>query len=285
MKPWIAGLDHGLSTVDIYSKECIGMFCIIPTLYYGLLVLYKTLGWWDGRLTKYGTPIRNMVAYEFAFGIPCCWFSYHGICLWLGWNEATDLYTEPLVSDRYYGQSDYVVRNLLWPMFIYQIWNTIYSVFLIKDLCRAEMYGHHIVTAFVQYLGLNGFMNYHAYFFIGLVEISNVFLTIVDIPRFVPEFSGNWPILHKTSQLGFITSFILLRMILWPCIAVPVIRDLIFMLRDSTAHSESVVSLFILATLALTYLQFKWGWKIAQMGWQIVTGKSIEQAKDHDKKQ
>ncbi len=174
MKPWTAGLDHGLVNVDIYSKQSIGMAVIIPALYFCLILVYKLLGWWDGKTTKYGTPIRNMIAYEYAFGIPCCWFSYCGICLLLGRPGHEDLYVEPLLSDTYYGQSDYVVSNLLWPMFIYQIWNTIVSVFIIKDLCRAEMYGHHLVTAFVQYLGLCGFLNYHAYFFIGLVEIRYV---------------------------------------------------------------------------------------------------------------
>jgi len=64
------------------------------------------------------------------------------------------------------------------------------------------------------------------------------------------------------------------------------------MLRDSTCHSEIVVCLFLFCTVALTYLQFKWGVKIVQMGWTEVknllgsaaAGKSVDAGGKEDDK-
>ena len=116
---------------------------------------------------------------------------------------------------------------------------------------------------------------------------SNIFLTVVDIPRYAPDMPANWPITHKMCQVGFILSFIVLRLILWPIITVPVVWELLIMIRDSTCHSEIVVCLFLFCALILTYLQFMWGIKIVRMGWTEVNnliGSGASKRSDAEKK-
>ena len=137
MKSLTAGLDHGFTYVDVWTVEGVGMVLYVPLCYWGLIFLYKQLGWWEGLNTKFGTPVRNMIAYELAF---------HGIILYFSLNGVDDLYTEPLISDKFYGRSDYVINKLLYPMMVYQTWNLIFSLFVIKDLDKMENHIHHFVT-------------------------------------------------------------------------------------------------------------------------------------------
>ncbi len=284
MKPLTAGLDHGFAGVDVYSIEGVGMALYVPIAYWGLCWMYRQLGWWEGRKTKFGTPVGNMVAYEVAFGLSCAYFAVHGIILYFGLNGINDMYQEPLLSDQYYGKSEYVINKLLYPMMIYQIWNLIFSLFVIPDLNKMENHAHHLVTICVQYFGFNGFLNSYAYFFIGFTEISNVFLAIVDIPRFVPEFSENWPLFYQINKLLFASSFIILRNILWPIISYPCVIDLFQLIKNGNAHSEVVVGLFLFATAVLTYLQFNWGYRLVLLMYKQLSGSGGGSSKKEDKK-
>ena len=261
-KPWNAGLDHGFSSFDINQPGPLGMAISIPLLLFGLEALYNYLGWWKGEKTKKGTPVSRVVAMEFAFGIPCCWFTYHGLALYFAWNGVDELYKAPLIDDPYYGQSDYVVNNLLWPMFFYQGWNVITALFLIPDVRSADNVFHHILTCSVQYFGFPGFMHYHSFFFIGLVEASSIPLTFVDMSRYIPTFPQDYPILYKSSQVTFALSFVILRLVLWPFVAYRVCTDLARMIINSQVHSNFVVGTFVIATILLSILQWHWGIKI-----------------------
>lgn len=260
----LAGMDHGFGIIDVWGTAGLGQAVGIPITYFGLCAAYKALGWWDGMKTRKGEHVRDVIAYEYTFGIFCSWFFYYGLVLYFQLNGVDDLYTEPLLSNPYYGRSENVIQNLLYPMMWYQIWN-LFFCFWIKDLFVPEQIAHHILTGVVQYIGFPGFLNYHAYFFIGIVESSNIPLAIVDLTRYDPDFEKRWPTFYSFSRLIFVSGFIVTRNIMWPIIAAPCMIDLYAIIQDGKAHSVFVVGAFMTATILLTYLQATWGYKIVRM--------------------
>jgi len=264
MQLTLAGMDHGFGDVNIWGAAGVAQAVGIPATYFGLCALYKSIGWWDGMKTKKGEHVRNVIAYEFTFGVFCSWFFYYGLVLYYQLHGVDDLYTEPLLSNPYYGRSVNVVQNILYPMMWYQIWNLFFT-FWIKDLFVLEQVAHHILTGAIQYIGFPGFLNYHAYFFIGIVEMSNIPLAIVDLTRYDPDFEKRWPKLYSAMRIFFVLGFVVTRNILWPLIATPCMIDLYNTIQEGKAHSVFVVCAFMFATTCLTYLQLVWGYKIIRM--------------------
>jgi hypothetical protein len=258
------GLDHGFDIIDVWGTAGVAVAVGVPSIYLILRAFYRSMGWWKGMTTKAGEPIVNMVAFEYAFMFPCFWFVYCGFALYFGWNGVDDLYTEPLKSDTYYGKSDFVIQNLLYPMMWYQIWNVLFT-FHIKELFKPDSFIHHFLTALVQYIGFDGFLNYHAFFFLGIVELSSIPLCIVDMTRFDPEFSDRWPKLYHFCKMSFVVCFIVTRNILWPIVAFPCLYDLYQLIATGKAHSNLVVGGFMAATVLISYLQAIWGLKIVRL--------------------
>lgn len=124
------------------------------------------------------------------------------------------------------------------------------------------MIGHHIVSASVAYFGLHPFGHRSALFYFGIAEFTNIPLTIVDVFKYFPELAKQFRLVNEASRYIFALSFVVLRLIIWPIGAVSFWWTCTSLLREGTAHSTFVVSLFLGANLFLTALQFWWGSKI-----------------------
>ena len=149
-------------------------------------------------------------------------------------------------------------------MMWYQFWNVVFAL-LIKDLFAIDSVVHHVLTGFTQCLGFNGFLNYHSYFFIGIVEMSSLPLAIVDMTRYDVDFDKRHSVLYHCCKTAFALSFVVTRNIIWPFMAIPCLIDLYQIIITGKAHSVPIVAGFMLVTVLLTLLQMKWGYKVIRL--------------------
>jgi len=100
----------------------------------------------------------------------------------------------------------------------YQLWDFAVSL-TIPEYCTAIMMTHHVVAATVAWSALyNDMLGYYALFFLGLSEVSSIFLVSMDVASSYFELQpGSLPQLffqHVTGPL-FAGTFIYYRVILW----------------------------------------------------------------------
>jgi len=150
-------------------------------------------------------------------------------------------------------------------MLIYQIWNTIGSL-LIKDLYSLTLIGHHLFVILTCYCTFKPFMQYLSIFFLGLVEISNIFLGWIELTRQEPEFL-EYKIVDNIMNIIFVFSFYFLRIIFWVyytyyylTFAFNIFIDVIF---NNEKLDYIIPTMIILSSCVfLSSLQFFWGYKI-----------------------
>ena len=147
----------------------------------------------------------------------------------------------------------------------YQIWDFIISLFVIPEYCTTIMLLHHFVAAIVAYYGLYNYMfNYYAIFFLGLSEVSSIFLVSLDlhkyfIPPIVSVISSSSPSISNTSLSSlssmlsnlffvytqhvagplFVITFIYYRIILWYSISQRLWNDVRSVTTTTTTGTAS----------------------------------------------
>jgi hypothetical protein len=161
------------------------------------------------------------------------------------WNQTTTLESKnsmryQLISPelRLYGyQSEGHILLLI--NLSYQIWDFVMSFYVIPEYYEIHMLLHHIISALVAFCGLyNHMFSYYAVFFLGLTEISSIFLVSLDLNEYFIEApslsstgseSNDTPSTTVQSLLStiffsfskdiagplFVISFLYYRIILW----------------------------------------------------------------------
>jgi nitrate reductase NapE component len=143
--------------------------------------------------------------------------------------------------------------------------------FIHPDLRVVEMYVHHSLAALLAYFSLHPYSHGFGFFFFGLVEISNFPLNFVDL---CDHFEGR-PIAKKlvtfnlVCKVLFAICFIVFRLVMWPILSVDMWIGSYQLLMSGNAHSNAVVMFFALGNIALTLLQFYWGWKIFGVAFEM----------------
>ena len=148
-----------------------------------------------------------------------------------------------------------------------------------KNLRKAELFMHHIMAGSLAYAALHPYAHAYAPFFFGVVEISSVFLTSLEVIELFPDFMRRHKLLHACVQGLFAVSFILIRLIAWPILlmyfwpdnyavvltgkisSAPLSKRPHTNYNELTgqAHSLFVIALYVVSCAGLTFLQFKWG--------------------------
>ena len=132
--------------------------------------------------------------------------------------------------------------------------------------------GHHLVTGTLAYFGLNPYLQYYGLFYMGVAEFTNIPLTFVDVFKYLPEAAKKFSFLNEASRIIFALAFIALRLVYWPIMSYDFWTGSINLLQTGNAHSNFVVTFFLVANLFLTGLQFLWGSKI--FGFLFKSGKN-----------
>lgn len=241
-------------------------FVAIPVCYALLITIFSKLGWWKGeKSVRGGMEMSHVVAFM-AVSLYCCaYISMAGLTLYLGLFGVDEQYTL-LTQNMFYARSIFVEKHLLMPMFCYQFWNTI-QCFLYRELLSPTMIMHHSATCILQVLGFLPFLHSECFFFIGLAEITNIPLTIMDLCKCRPEWRERWPNLYSLNQLLFAIAFLAIRVVIWPIRAIPVWWNLAILLSQGQARNETVAYGFIAISSVLSIMQIMWGKKIATIAW------------------
>jgi hypothetical protein len=233
-------------------------FIGIPLFYFSLVGIFRFFNLWNFK-TRRGSCASDIMAFQIVAGLCVTYLSCAGV---IGRFElfGVDAYQQ-LVNDPWWGRSLYVENHLLFPMICYQFWNLILCIFC-KDLNDPAMIGHHAVTGFLAYFMLAPYAQYQTFFFSGIVEISNLPLTLMDIFKYFPELANAYPTINSLSRNSFGILFIILRLLIWPVLSYSFVKGSIELILNRKSHSNFVIGFFVFSNLFLTGLQFYWGSKI-----------------------
>ena len=233
-------------------------FVLVPVMYFALVILFRSLNWWEAK-TRKGSRGSDIMAFEIVAGLCVTYLAVVGVIAYFKlcpeWDHTS------IDNDHFYGYSQFVEDHLIAPMISYQGWNALLCLFN-ADLRDPAMIGHHIATGSLAYFGLHPYVHYYGLFFFGFAELTNIPLTIVDIFKYFPDLKAKFPALNDLCRVAFAVSFILLRLLLWPYVSFEFWTGSLALLQEGKAHSIFVVSVFLGANIFLTGLQFFWGSKI-----------------------
>jgi hypothetical protein len=261
--PLLHGLSHGL---DFSSPHVLAWFFGLPITYLFLAGLFRSLGWWNFRLKvmknkklqESTTRASDDMAFEIVAGF-CV--TYLAVAGFVGRYNlfGVDEYRR-LEKDPFFGESEFVRNHLSTPMIFYQLWNVVLCTQL-EVLNDMAMFGHHLVAASLAYLSLSPYMQGFAFFFLGIVEITSIPLTLYDVCK---KFSFKDGIVFAISQGTFASSFIYIRLIVWFGWCLPFWVGSIDLLRTGKAHNSAIVVYFLLSNIFMTGLQLFWGQQIIE---------------------
>ena len=158
----------------------------------------------------------------------------------------------------------------VYPMISYQGWNFLLCVLSHEslnitsghDLFDVSMIVHHILAFAFSLNILNPFGHYFVIFYFGIIELTNIPLTVMDVFKYFKEWKEKYPVANQITRIVFALSFIFLRLIMWPIRSVEWWVGCAELLVSGKAHDALVVSFCLLSALAVTILQFIWGYKI-----------------------
>lgn len=127
-----------------------------------------------------------------------------------------------------------------------------------RPLLSAEMIAHHAVTWTLGVLNLHPFVHYHIIFFGGVIELSNIPLTIMDVFKLFPRLQEGLPLVYTLMRYSFCVFFLVLRVALWLYHGYQFHTDCIAGIQAGAVHSMTTVLINQIGNIFLTFLQLFW---------------------------
>jgi hypothetical protein len=247
----------------IIQADTFGLLVVAVPLSYLLIMIFFILTGDQyvaaGEKTRLGMPMRHYVCFTLAAGIFCVWIAGAGVILYFNIGVA-DQYTM-LAEDTFYARSTFVENHIFLPMFVFQGYNTIFSLFF-KQTRDTVMIIHHVSAVLTSVVAMAPFLQHDAFFFFGMAELSNIPLTWIDLTRQMPSLRENYKQVHAFFQLFFVIVFLLIRCVIWPVRVLFVMYRISLFVYRGLIHSVPVAYGFMGTTMLLTALQLVWGRKI-----------------------
>jgi hypothetical protein len=187
-------MDH---RVDFENKYFQVWLVALPLSYGALALTFRALGLWRFP-TRYGSRASDILTFLILAGLCVVYLSLAGVIGRFSLFGIDDY--DKLFRDQWYGRSLFVENHLLYPMLAYQFWNIVLCLFS-SDLRDPAMIGHHFATASLAYCMLRPYAQYQCFYFSGIVEISNIPLTLVDLFKYFPSFAKAAPGLNQLSRV------------------------------------------------------------------------------------
>jgi len=152
-------------------------------------------------------------------------------------------------------------------MLIYQLFNLVVT-WHVKELQSATMALHHLVTVLLAVSSLNPFAIYYGGYFFGVVEISNIPLTLRDVIEHCNTNRGDSPprfgLLKTISEGVFVLCFFATRVFGWSFVTYAFWVQTLPVVQDADAKTLFAALLFLISNAFLTLLQAKWSIDILQ---------------------
>jgi hypothetical protein len=136
-----------------------------------------------------------------------------------------------------------------------------------NELRSAVMLGHHAFTFMLAYLCVMGpYGHYYIAFFFGLVEVSNLPLTAIEVLGYFPAVKARFPMIKTLNEYLFVLLFFFFRVFCWPVIGYEfIVGNLTLLAQPAVLRSAEAVYFYILGISGLTGLQIMWAWKIIEL--------------------
>lgn len=150
--------------------------------------------------------------------------------------------------------------------FTFQVWDFFVSLF-IPEHATSIMLTHHTLAAVVSFCGLYyESLHYYAVFFLGLSEVSSIFLVFVDLSKYFPPVPGTWYDIWVQSVCGplFVVTFLYFRVVRWWPLSWQLWQD------TQRAPPSWLNRLFVGINLPLGILQLYWSTLILEEVYKVV---------------
>jgi len=216
---------------------------VLPRMF-RLCISKDSTNWkWLHGTTKAGSPAAEYLSYLLISG---------GIvvfCSLLAVEHWSDLQTLSM-HDRLY--STVPEAQLLAAVSLaYQLYNFVVCFTLPNDCGQLEQKFHHATTALLSYFVMHPYAHYYAFFFVGVAELTNVPLTLVDAGKAFPGLRTMIPTLNACTRIVFALSFFAIRLFWWPYISYQFWLQSIELLQNNTAHNNYVVFIFLVSNVSV----------------------------------
>jgi hypothetical protein len=150
--------------------------------------------------------------------------------------------------------------------FTFQLWDFFISL-LIPEHRTAIMLSHHLAASLLSFYSIKySVLHHYGLFFLGVSEISSIFLVFVDLAVFFPPIPGS--LYDKFNTLitgpGFVLSFVLYRVLYWWPVSYQLFHDVysVTILTDQAKRLRPgktwVLYIYLLLNLPLGLLQLYW---------------------------
>jgi len=145
------------------------------------------------------------------------YLAWTGVIAWLAPDEADSTPESRVLTPHPLGEvlSKVVFGELL-------MWD-IPTGLLVQSLREPLMLTHHVAMLMLAFTGLLGFWSYYAIFFFGVIEVSGVFLTFVDVfhPKHKPwcaylKTAPRLNAFNNAMRAAFFVTYMFVRAILFP---------------------------------------------------------------------
>jgi len=226
----------------------------IPIVYYTFINIFEKNNLYQNK-TVNNNKEDAIVSHILTSLVCVIYLSLSGILLFKDYKNLI------LDSNYFVDKNENVINHLITPMILYQGWNTVITL-LNKDLYSLIYVIHHIFVIFAGLIGLTNYAQYILIVYFGLLEISNIFLSIVEYARY-EKYIVNNKILYNINNLLFAISFYVVRIFLFQYYNYGLI-NLIFSKKDILFENQYIVQtiMSLITTLLLSFMQFFWGYKI-----------------------
>lgn len=220
---------------------------------------------------KCGRP--DLFAFQMVSGLTFVCVGALGLALWHstgpGTNNSIDLSSSSVhqfatPAARLYGYQ----RAAKWLTIInlaYQVWDFAISL-TIPEHCTAIMLTHHAVAATVAFSGVyNHMLGYYATFFLGLSEVSSIFLVTLDMSKYFEPQPGSLFEAY-TDHLAkplFAVSFVYYRVIAWWPISKLMLDDVRVVTKSGQAETLRpgrtwILYMWLILNFPMGLLQLYW---------------------------
>ena len=136
---------------------------------------------------------------------------------------------------------------------------------LIPEHCTAIMMTHHVMAAIVGWCSVRyQYLQHYGVFYLGLSEVSSIFLVFVDLSKYFPPVPGSlYDQFVGICGPAFVVCFTVYRVIMWWPVSLQLFRDAYEVLQSGQASKlrpgkEWVLLVFLGLNIPLGILQLYW---------------------------
>eukprot|EP00667_Euglena_gracilis_P014930 EG_transcript_15499 len=202
----------------------------------------------------------GLLSYEVISTAVCVYFAVTGCKLWFSDEIGRAL------PDHINGYWEPAERLILVGT-AYQLWD-LAAALRFPSMRKPETIFHHGMAAAIAAFALVPYYHYYAVFYIGVPEVSAVFLFPVSVFKMFPAFRGAFPVANFVFRCLFAIAHFVFRVGMWPLVTFHMAKDSVHALRTGQATHPVLCVLCMLVFIPMTALQFYWGGLIFKMGYR-----------------